>query len=116
MFYSLSFSPVQSMAHGIYNAPFIVVEEIERLMALEQRKESRVLDVAAGTGWVGRELYNRGFEWVMMLSLNTLLTRLEKTHMFQIRILYSLENKVRINPITFPMSITWRRAINTLSL
>ncbi|XP_050708787.1 uncharacterized protein LOC126993667 isoform X3 [Eriocheir sinensis] len=44
-----------------YHALDITVEEVLRRVTPEKRAQTRVLDVAAGTGRVGRELYREGF-------------------------------------------------------
>lgn len=44
-----------------YEGPAIAAEEIARMIPEEQRQQVRVLDVAAGTGWVGSQLHQKGF-------------------------------------------------------
>lgn len=44
-----------------YRAPAITLEEVLRCVPAEKRAETKVLDVAAGTGWVGRDLHREGF-------------------------------------------------------
>lgn len=47
-----------------YKAPAILLKEVLHLVPPEKRAETKVLDVAAGTGWVGRDLYKEGFRCV----------------------------------------------------
>ncbi|XP_050724510.1 uncharacterized protein LOC127002505 [Eriocheir sinensis] len=49
---------------GGYRGPAITLEEALRWVPPERRAKARVLDVAAGTGCVGRELHREGFRWV----------------------------------------------------
>ncbi|XP_050724489.1 demethylmenaquinone methyltransferase-like isoform X8 [Eriocheir sinensis] len=46
---------------GGYRGPAITLEEALRWVPPERRAKARVLDVAAGTGCVGRELHREGF-------------------------------------------------------
>ncbi|XP_050739141.1 methyltransferase-like protein 27 [Eriocheir sinensis] len=49
---------------GGYRGPAIVMEEALRRVPPERRAKARVLDVAAGTGCVGRELHREGFRHI----------------------------------------------------
>nr|XP_053649924.1 methyltransferase-like protein 27 [Cherax quadricarinatus] len=49
------------MGDGIYRGHIIAAEEVSRVIPEEYRQKVRVLDVAAGTGLVGHQLYERGF-------------------------------------------------------
>lgn len=51
----------QSLGDGRYRSHIIAAEEVTRMVPKERRQLVRVLDVAAGTGWVGRELHKNGF-------------------------------------------------------
>ncbi|XP_069952861.1 methyltransferase-like protein 27 [Cherax quadricarinatus] len=44
-----------------YRAPSIAAEEIANMVPEKERQQVRVLDVAAGTGWVGCQLHKKGF-------------------------------------------------------
>ncbi|XP_050724493.1 demethylmenaquinone methyltransferase-like isoform X12 [Eriocheir sinensis] len=49
---------------GGYRGPAITLEEALRWVPPERRAKARVLDVAAGTGCVGRELHREGFRHI----------------------------------------------------
>lgn len=51
----------QILEKGRYNAPSLAVKEVVKMVPEEQRQSVKILDVAAGTGWVGRELSKKGF-------------------------------------------------------
>ncbi|XP_071522040.1 methyltransferase-like protein 27 [Panulirus ornatus] len=73
----------ESLSQGVYNAPYIAVQEVERLVAKEQRERFRVLDVAAGTGWVGRELSKIGFKDMDALEPSEgMMNLLKKTNVY----------------------------------
>ncbi|KAK3883873.1 hypothetical protein Pcinc_011819 [Petrolisthes cinctipes] len=61
MYDDISTNYDEIMSKGRYRAPIIAAEEVSILVSENQRKEVRVLDVAAGTGWVGKELTKKGF-------------------------------------------------------
>ncbi|XP_042209235.1 demethylmenaquinone methyltransferase-like isoform X4 [Homarus americanus] len=52
----------ENLGEGKYRAHIIAVDEVVRLVPEEQRRQVRVLDVGAGTGWVGTELLKLGFK------------------------------------------------------
>ncbi|XP_045619572.1 methyltransferase-like protein 27 [Procambarus clarkii] len=54
----------QLMNSNTYAGPAMAAEEVAKMVPDTRREEVRVLDVAAGTGKVGIELYKRGFTWV----------------------------------------------------
>ncbi|XP_069158006.1 methyltransferase-like protein 27 isoform X2 [Procambarus clarkii] len=51
----------EMMADGRFNGPFIAAEHVAELVPEDRRQYVRVLDIAAGTGAVGRELHKKGF-------------------------------------------------------
>ncbi|KAK8751430.1 hypothetical protein OTU49_008455 [Cherax quadricarinatus] len=73
----------QLMNSRTYAGPRVAAEEIARLVPQECRKDARVLDVAAGTGKVGQELYKRGFTWLDAVEPSTgMLEILYKTEVY----------------------------------
>ena len=57
----ISLSLIQIIREDMYNAPNIILKEILKRVPLAQRRSCRVLDVAAGTGKVGKDLQKEGF-------------------------------------------------------
>ncbi|XP_050704254.1 uncharacterized protein LOC126989692 isoform X1 [Eriocheir sinensis] len=57
-------SPQQMFVQGGFRGPAITLEEALRRVPPERRAKVRVLDVAAGTGCVGRELHREGFRLI----------------------------------------------------
>ncbi|KAK3873955.1 hypothetical protein Pcinc_021068 [Petrolisthes cinctipes] len=55
-------SNYEEMLNNRYKAPHIAVDEIANLVPEDQRKNIRVMDVAAGTGLVGIKLREIGFK------------------------------------------------------
>nr|XP_045618505.1 demethylmenaquinone methyltransferase-like [Procambarus clarkii] len=51
----------EMMADGRFNGPIIAAEHVAELVPEDRRQYVRVLDIAAGTGAVGRELHKKGF-------------------------------------------------------
>lgn len=51
----------EMLGQGRYRGPEMLAMEAARMVPEDRRKQMRVLDVAAGTGLVGRELLKRGF-------------------------------------------------------
>ncbi|XP_050708788.1 demethylmenaquinone methyltransferase-like isoform X4 [Eriocheir sinensis] len=54
----------EMLQNSNFRAPAITLEEVLRRVPPEKRGQTRVLDVAAGTGWVGRELHREGFRFI----------------------------------------------------
>ncbi|KAK4304298.1 hypothetical protein Pmani_004757 [Petrolisthes manimaculis] len=57
--FSTNYDEIMSKAG--YRAPAIAAEEVSIRVPENQRKDVRVLDVAAGTGLIGKELTKKGF-------------------------------------------------------
>lgn len=52
----------------IYNAPLVALEEILGRVSPDRRANTRILDLPAGTGWLGAKLYNEGFRHIDALE------------------------------------------------
>ncbi|XP_071522173.1 methyltransferase-like protein 27 [Panulirus ornatus] len=78
----------EMLCHGNYTGSLIAINEVERLVPLEQRERMRVIDVAAGTGRVGLDLRKIGFKNIDALEPAEGMMKLLKetnayTHTFQ---------------------------------
>ncbi|XP_078608157.1 methyltransferase-like protein 27 isoform X1 [Branchiostoma floridae x Branchiostoma japonicum] len=58
----------KDLSTGLYNGPPMVAEALAGVLG--DRKDARILDVAAGTGLVGEELQKRGFSNIDALDAN----------------------------------------------
>ncbi|XP_050704256.1 methyltransferase-like protein 27 [Eriocheir sinensis] len=54
----------EMLGNSQYRAPAIALEEVLLQVPPEKRAQTKVLDVAAGTGWVGRDLHREGFRHI----------------------------------------------------
>ncbi|XP_050704255.1 demethylmenaquinone methyltransferase-like isoform X2 [Eriocheir sinensis] len=59
-----TYEETQMFVQGGFRGPAITLEEALRRVPPERRAKVRVLDVAAGTGCVGRELHREGFRLI----------------------------------------------------
>ncbi|KAK8387134.1 hypothetical protein O3P69_018058 [Scylla paramamosain] len=64
--WSTSFEEI--IKQGIYNAPIIALQEVLRRVPPESRLATSVLDVGAGTGWLGTCLHKEGFRKIHALE------------------------------------------------
>ncbi|XP_050703993.1 demethylmenaquinone methyltransferase-like [Eriocheir sinensis] len=67
---------------GGYRGPTITLEEALRWVPPERRAKARVLDVAAGTGCVGRELHREGFRHIDAVDPSEGMMKLRETGIY----------------------------------
>lgn len=67
----------------LYSAPFIAFEEICRRIPPACRATTRILDIPAGTGWLGAKLYTEGFRHIDALEpSNGMLKKLNEKRIY----------------------------------